>query len=108
LRRFFFSSPPSAVFLAVAVFFFAAFGLDSVVVFAGALDAVDAGALPAVELGFGAIAIEVVEAESERERRARGWWGDAKSYERSSSSVLKLLYEAPVDPADPGPPRDAT
>jgi hypothetical protein len=70
LRRFFFSSPPSAVFLAVAVFF-AALGLDSVVVFAGALDAVDAGALPAVELGFGAIAIEVVEAESEREEGAR-------------------------------------
>jgi hypothetical protein len=71
LRRFFFS-PPSSVLEEAAVFF-AALGLDSVVVLAGALDAVEAGALPAVEAGFGAIVNE--------ERRVRdggrgvGWWG---------------------------------
>ena len=54
-RLFFFSaSPPDAAGLEV---FFAA--LDSVVVLAGALEAVEAGALPAVEAGLGAIAIEV-------------------------------------------------
>ena len=50
-RRFFLSeSPPDAAGFEV---FFAA--LDSVVVLAGALEAVEAGALPAVEAGLGAI-----------------------------------------------------
>jgi hypothetical protein len=69
LRRFFFSSPPSVVFAFDDAVFFAALGLDSLVVFAGALDAVDAGALPAVELGFGAIAIGAEGGERRGEMR---------------------------------------
>jgi hypothetical protein len=67
LRRFFFSSLPSAD-LAAGFVFFAALGLASLVVLAGALDAVEAGALPAVEAGFGAISEYwcVVECESRR------------------------------------------
>jgi hypothetical protein len=58
LRRFFFGLESSvATDLAAAVLvFFAA--LEPSVVFAGAFDAVDAGALPAVEAGLGAIAMD--------------------------------------------------
>ena len=49
-RRFFFESSPEAAGFEV---FFAAF--DPSVVLAGALDAVEAGAFPAVDAGLGAI-----------------------------------------------------
>ena len=52
--RFFFSPSPAPPDAALAVFF-APFAPPSLVVFAGAFDAVEAGALPAVDAGFGAI-----------------------------------------------------
>ncbi len=58
LRFFFSPSPPAAPDAAFDVFF-AALAPPSAVVFAGAFEAVDAGALPAVEAGLGAIAIDV-------------------------------------------------
>lgn len=56
LRRFFLGSSPAAAVDAVLEVFFAA--LEPSVVFAGAFEAVDAGALPAVEAGLGAITID--------------------------------------------------
>ena len=58
LRRFFLVSSPVDAVAAVFEVFFAA--LDPSVVFAGAFEAVpeDAGALPAVEAGLGAITMD--------------------------------------------------
>ena len=52
--RLFFLSPSAPEAAGFEVFFAA---LDSVVVFAGALEAVEAGAFPAVEAGLGAICV---------------------------------------------------